>query len=132
MARNWPPWVRAQSQIKPRAPGYLDQFGLVAKFVREELAAGREVRHRDIEELLSYVDRGYRVTSKAVSRVLQRHLEAGRVQRFPNGKNVWHGATRYRSIREAADVSGLGVETVRRKASGSIDGWSFVAPQKEY
>lgn len=131
MKNDWPDWILAQVGHPPRTRGYLRKGAIVSRYVRERLASGETVTHAGVRTLLEALERGYSVSPKELSTMLGQFLRSGEVQRFPNGRGVWHTGLYHRSIREAARLSGLGVETVRRKALQEADGWSFSPPQKE-
>lgn len=131
MQKAWPDWMVSQIGRAPRTPGYLRKGAVVSRYVRERLARGETVTHADVRALLEALERGYSISSKEVSTMLRQFLKSGEVQRFPNGRGIWLAGAYHRSIREAARLAGLGVETVRRKAISEVDGWSFTAPQKE-
>lgn len=131
MSHSWPDWVISQIGVRRGDRAYLRRGMIVGRYIRARECEGQSVTHDEIRELLNSLGRNYSCSSKEISVLVRAYVAQGIVQAYPNGRNVWHDGTRYRSIREAARASGLGVETVRRKATKGADGWSFDAPQKE-
>lgn len=94
------------------------------------IARGERVTIGAIRDHLQGLDRGYSLKADQISFALQHHRNAGKVERWTNGRRVQVNGKVYRSIRQAAENErNVSVNTVYKRISSKhpkFRGWKFI------
>lgn len=111
------PWLSGLGQVSSISRQRPNRRELIRSHALAMIERGEQVTITAIREFLRSLDQGYSLKTDQISFALTGLRNAGKVEKWPNGKRVMIGQTIYRSIRQAAEARGCAINTVRKRIS---------------